>query len=193
MIVLASGSPRRRELMGLLGVPFEVRVPDVDESVRAGERARDYVRRLAESKATAVPASRDELVIAADTTVEIRGEILGKPLDDSEAISMLRRLQGEVHQVHTGLCAKVRNRVELAICTTEVLMSVMNQQQIEWYVATGEPGDKAGAYAIQGIGGMFVDRVDGNVQNVIGFPLTTVRELAARVGHRLPKIVEKTH
>lgn len=185
IVVLASSSPRRHELLSQVGVPFAVRVPDIDESPLAGEEPRDYVRRLAFAKAAAVTASSDELVIAADTTVELGGEILAKPIDDTDAAAMLRRLSGRTHHVHTGVAAR-RNGRELAeVCTTSVSFVDLDEGTIGWYVASGEPIDKAGAYALQGAGGALVRLVRGSVSNVIGLPLHLVVDLAGQLGVRL--------
>jgi septum formation protein len=186
-IVIASGSARRHELLGQIGVPFTVRVPDIDESPLAGEAPAEYVRRLAFAKAAAVEARDDELVIAADTTVELGGEILAKPVDHDEAASMLRRLSARTHRVHTGVAVR-RNGIEHAeVCTTLVTFVPLDEQTIDWYVRTGEPMGKAGAYALQGAGGALVRLVRGSVSNVIGLPLHVVVELAERCGVSLLK------
>jgi septum formation protein len=183
-LVLASGSPRRRELLALLGVPFDVIPVDLDESARPGESPHDLVRRLAIDKAGSVAVSDldvidviDVVVLAADTTVEVAGEILGKPVDADDARRMLRSLSARTHQVHTAVAVRRGVRTEHDIVTTFVTMSPMTEASIEWYVATGEPFDKAGAYAIQGAGGAFVTAIEGSASNVVGLPLTTVVEL----------------
>ncbi len=182
-LVLASSSPRRRELLGALGVPFTVRPADVDESLRAGEDPADYVLRLALEKAAA--GARDgELVLGADTTVVLDGEVLGKPLDAAEASSMLGRIAGREHVVFTGVALHEGSsgRRVSAVDTTRVRMAPLSEAQIAWYVATGEPMDKAGAYGIQGKGALFVDAVFGNYGNVVGLPLPMVRRLMAEIG-----------
>ena len=181
-VVLASGSPRRHELLTQLGVPFTVRVPDIDESPHRDERPPDYVRRLAFAKAAAVSVAHHELVIAADTTVELAGEILGKPLDEHDAASMLRRLSARTHRVHTGVAVRLGELEVAEVCTTLVTFVELDEKMIEWYVATGEPMDKAGSYALQGAGGAMVQLVRGSVSNVIGLPLHVVIELAGRCG-----------
>lgn len=184
-VVLASSSPRRQELLTQIGLEFSVRVPDIDESPLPDEEPRDYVRRLAFAKAAAVDASADELVIAADTTVELGGEIFAKPLDAADAAVMLRHLSGRTHRVHTGVAAR-RNGRELAeVCTTLVTFVDLDEAAIDWYVSTGEPLDKAGAYALQGAGGALVRLVRGSVSNVIGLPLHLVVDLAERLGVHL--------
>ena len=183
-LVLASASPRRRELLGQLGLRFDVVPADIDESPRAGEEPRDYVLRLAREKAAAVAAD-DAVVIAADTTVAIDGLILGKPADLDDAREMLRSLAGREHDVHTGVAVRVRERTAIAVETTRVTFAPLDASAIEWYLSTGEPFDKAGAYAIQGAGGALVERIDGSASNVVGLPLTLVVALARELGVRL--------
>ena len=178
-VVLASASPRRRELLGRLGVEFEVRAADVDEAVRPGEPPETYVERLAREKALAV-ARPGELVVGADTTVDLDGQILGKPESAAEARSMLRELSARTHRVHSGVAVVRDGRVESAVDTTLVTMAVLDEHAIEWYVATGEPFDKAGAYALQAAGGIFVTSVTGSVSNVVGMSLPVVVSLAQR-------------
>ncbi len=181
-VVLASGSPRRKELLAQLGVRFASAAPDVDETPHAGERAVDYVRRVAAAKVLAVAAPPDTLVIAADTTVEIDGDILAKPADGADAAVMLRRLSARTHQVHTGVALRRGADRAAEVVTSLVTFSPLTPAMVEWYVATGEPLDKAGAYALQGAGGVFVERVQGSVSNVVGLPLATVVRLAHRLG-----------
>ncbi len=180
-IVLASGSPRRRELLAQLGVTFEVRPADLDESVIPGETPAAYVERLARAKATAV-AGPGELVIAADTTVDVDDEILGKPADAAEAAAMLTRLAGRAHQVHTGVAVAAHGAVRSGVVVTTVRFAPLSPATVAWYVATGEPLDKAGAYALQGIGGALVEAVDGSVSNVIGLPLVETVRLVRAMG-----------
>jgi septum formation protein len=177
-LVLASGSPRRRELLAQLGLDFAVAGPDVDETPLPGERPVDLVRRLAVAKAVAVDG---DPVLAADTVVDVDGEILGKPADADDARRMLRRLSGRSHRVHTAVALRSGERVEVEVVTTIVTFVPLQPAVIEWYVGTGEPLDKAGAYAVQGAGGVFVERVRGSVSNVVGLPLTTVAHLLDRV------------
>jgi septum formation protein len=184
-VILASASPRRHELLTRIGVPFTVRAPDIDESPENGEMPVDYVRRVASAKAAAVAAATDELVIAADTTVDLEMQILGKPVDGRDAESMLRRLSGRTHRVHTGVTVR-RNGQELAeVCTTLVTLVALDEAAIQWYVSTGEPMGKAGAYALQGAGAALVESVHGSVSNVIGLPMHVVIELCARTGVNL--------
>lgn len=181
-VVLASASPRRHELLTRAGVPFVVRAPDIDESPLDGEQPVDYVRRLACEKAAAVRAEPGELVIAADTTVDLDSRIVGKPLDDREAAAMLRELSGRAHQVHTGVAVRADGRELVEVCTTLVTFVALAESTIDWYVATGEPRGKAGAYALQGAAAALVSSVEGSVSNVIGLPMHLVLELATRLG-----------
>src|SRR5688572_661720 len=171
-LVLASASPRRRELLERLGVDFDVVAAEVDEAPLLGERPRAYVRRVAAAKAAAISADGDVVVLAADTTVDVDGRILAKPVDDDDARAMLRSMSGRTHRVHTGVAmcrgeGPAREAVT-DVVTTYVTMVPMTPALVEWYVATGEPHDKAGAYAIQGAGAVLVERVRGSVSNVVG-------------------------
>jgi septum formation protein len=177
-LVLASGSPRRRELLGQLGLSFAVVPPDVDETPRPGERPLDLVRRLARDKAAAVDGA---VVVAADTVVEVDGDVLGKPADPDDARRMLRRLSGRAHKVHTGVAVRAGDALAVDAVTTIVTFVPLQAAVVDWYVGTGEPLDKAGAYAIQGRGGVFVEHVRGSVSNVVGLPLTTVARLLTRL------------
>jgi septum formation protein len=178
--VLASGSPRRRQLLEQLGLVFEVRPADIDETPGSDESPTDYVRRLSIEKASAVDAD-GAIVVAADTTVEIDGQILEKPLDDDDARRMLRLLSGHTHHCHTGVTIRRQEWSETIVVTTAVVFSDLGDDVIDWYVASGEATDKAGAYGIQGIAGAFVERLDGSVTNVIGLPLAQTLALLHRV------------
>jgi len=182
-LVLASGSPRRRELLAQLGLTFTIVSPDVDETPHPGERPIHLVRRLARAKAAAVGGA---VVLAADTTVELDGDNLGKPADVDDARRMLRRLSGRAHRVHTGIAVRVGSDVAAEVVTTIVTFVALQPPVIDWYVGTGEPLDKAGAYAIQGAGGVFVEHVRGSVSNVVGLPLTTVARLLERTAGWTP-------
>lgn len=177
-VILASGSPRRHELLTNLGISFTVAVPNIDETPFDGEAPVPYVRRLAVGKARAVEAPFDALVIAADTTVDLGGDILGKPDDDDEARAMLRRLSGRTHRVHTGIALRLGDRTLAETVSSLVTFTALSDELIEWYVALGEPTGKAGAYAIQGAGGALVERVRGSVSNIIGLPMHTLLRLA---------------
>ncbi|MFV0309498.1 MAG: Maf family protein [Desertimonas sp.] len=178
-LVLASGSPRRRELLAQLGVAFRVVVPVVDETPSVGEPPRALVARLAAAKAAAIDAP---LVLAADTVVDVDGAVFGKPVDGFDARRMLTALAGRVHEVHTGVALR-REGAEtvVEVVTTAVRFAPLTAVQIDRYVATGEPEDKAGAYAMQGRAGAFIIAIAGSPSNVIGLPLATVARLLAVV------------
>ena len=180
--LLASASPRRHELLTRAGYVFDVVPADVDESRRVGESARDYVRRLARAKAEAVTRVPDQAVLGADTVVVIDGEVLGKPRDGEDAAAMLRRLSGRTHDVLTGVALVWNDTRFDAVETTEVTLVDLDNETIRWYVATGEPADKAGAYGVQGIASRFVSRVAGSYTNVVGLPVTVVARLFADLG-----------
>jgi septum formation protein len=185
-LVLASGSPRRAELLGGLGLMFEIRPADIDEAVVGDESGRAYVERLAVAKAASVAGSH-ELVIAADTTVDLHGELLGKPESGREARAMLRLLSGNTHHVHTGVCVHrigvdAAPRVCVDVVTTAVTFAPLPDRWIDWYVGTGEPLDKAGGYGMQGSAALFVASIDGSPTNVIGLPLAAVARLVNEVG-----------
>lgn len=181
-IVLASASPRRYALLEQLGLRFSVEAPDVDETPLLDEAPVPYVQRLAVAKAHAVHVPAHTLVIAADTTVDLGGEILAKPVDADDARAMLRRLSARTHRVHTGVALRLGDRTVAETITSLVTFTPLTAAMIEWYVGTGEPLDKAGAYAVQGAGGVFVQRVQGSVSNVVGLPLHAVVRLAGDLG-----------
>lgn len=183
-IVLASSSPRRQQLLEMLRIPFRVIAPDVDEHVLPAERPDHYVRRLARAKAEAVAARAGggALILAADTTVVLDGEIFGKPESPADAVAMLTRLQGRTHEVMTGVAVRRDGDVAQALDISRVTFRSMDQAGLESYVATGEPLDKAGAYAIQGVGALLIARVEGDVYGVMGLPLGLVVDLLARFG-----------
>ena len=180
-LVLASASPRRAELLRLAGFAFTVAHADLDETPHAGEAADVYVRRLAEAKAAAVAADRpDAVVLGADTTVVVDGDILGKPGDAADAAAMLERLQGRAHDVLTGVAVTGPGGRESAVAVTRVWFAPMSAAEIAAYVASGEPLDKAGAYAIQGLASCYITRIDGSHPNVVGLPVALVHELVAK-------------
>jgi septum formation protein len=187
-LVLASASPRRRELLGGLGLAFTVRPVDLDETPRPGEEPRAYVLRLAREKAAARVAA-GELVLAADTIVVLDGDLLGKPRDEEEARRMLGRIAGREHTVLTGVALyEVREgeaRRVATVAASRVRMAAMSAEEIAWYVATDEPLDKAGSYAVQGLGALFVEEVFGNYTNVVGLPLPATSRLFAELGYDL--------
>lgn len=175
-LVLASASPRRRALLAGAGLEFEVRPADIDETPHRAESPAAYVRRLSIEKSAAVRRA-GELVVAADTTVEIDGTILEKPVDDSDAARMLRSLSGRSHHAHTGVTVSGPDAVETTVVTTSVTFVDLTDEMIGWYVGTGEASDKAGAYGIQGAAAAFVQRIDGSVTNVIGLPLAETLQM----------------
>lgn len=183
-LILASGSPRRAEILRTVGWPFEKLVVDIDESRRAGEDAATYVERVARAKAEAAALrAPGSTVLGADTVVVIENEILGKPLADQDARRMLHLLQGRWHQVLTGValisCETDWSRVAHEV--TEVRFATMTEVEIGWYVATGEPMDKAGAYAIQGQGARFIKEVRGDYSNIVGLPVRLLYELVTAI------------
>jgi septum formation protein len=172
-------------MLSQLGFLLRIRPARTDESVHPGEGAAAYVRRVAREKARAVDG---DFVLAADTAVVLAGRVLGKPSDRVEAARMLRGLSGTSHEVLTGVCLRrVAARIELeALVATEVAFAPLGEAEIAWYVSTGEPLDKAGAYAVQGAGGAFVREVRGSVSNVVGLPLAETVDLLRRAGYPLP-------
>jgi len=183
-LVLASASPRRRELLERLGLQFDVEPADIDETRRPDEPPGVYVERVASDKARAV-AGPGRLVIGADTSVVHEGRILGKPAHPEEARSMLRRLEGETHEVFTGMAVASWDEgvsLDSEVDVTEVKMVAMTGDEIADYVSTGEPMDKAGAYALQGSGGRFVEAVKGSPFTVIGMPIHVLPRLIAHAG-----------
>ena len=205
-LILASASPRRAELLRAAGYAFEIVVTDVDEQVRPGETASTYVRRLAAEKsaaaqsgtAKAVPhdgrrdglasvghrfsgadprGDADVIILGADTVVVIDGQILGKPRDDGETTSMLRRLSGRRHEVMTGISLRQGTSELGRVEITTVYFTPLSDAELEWYVASGEGRDKAGAYAIQGQASRFISRIEGSYSNVVGLPVAAVHEV----------------
>jgi septum formation protein len=178
-LVLASGSPRRRQLLASIGLECQVSPADIDESPRPGEAPADYARRLAAEKAAAAVGrvGPGPLVLAADTVVALGDEILGKPVDAADAARMLRRLSGRVHEVHTAVAASRDGNTSFRLSSSEVTFRILRDAEIEAYVATGEPLDKAGAYGIQGLAAVFVTRLAGSYSGVVGLPLCETAEL----------------
>jgi septum formation protein len=178
MLILASSSPRRADLLRAAGIPFEVFPVDVDETVGKLEPPGEHVRRLAREKADAgFQAHPDAVVLAADTIVLISGEILGKPKDVRDAVRMLRLLSGREHEVLTGVAIVSRRGRVVEVSRTRVWVTPLSDAEIDEYVATGEPMDKAGAYGIQGLGSRFIDRIQGSYSNVVGLPVSLVYRL----------------
>ena len=182
-IVLASGSPRRKQLLEMLHIPFRVIPPDVDEHVQPGEEPGHYVTRLSRAKAEAVvPRAPGDVILAADTTVVLDGAIFEKPTSPANAVEMLTRLQGRTHEVMTAVAVASDIDLQQLLDFSRVTFSHADRATLEAYVATGEPMDKAGAYAIQGLGAPLIDRVEGDFFGVMGLPLRLALDLLARFG-----------
>ena len=180
-LVLASASPRRRELLAAAGVECDVALANVDETRLAGEAPAAYVERLARQKADAVAARYPgRPVLGADTAVVVGDDVLGKPADGGGAVRMLRQLSGRAHEVVTGLALVWRDRVFSEVVRTTVWMADLSADDIAWYVASGEPMDKAGGYAIQGLASRFIPRIDGSYSNVVGLPVATFVQMLKR-------------
>lgn len=179
-LVLASASPRRRELLAAAGYRFKVITADLDETPIVAESARDYVARLAEAKArTVLAACPGAVVLGADTTVVVDGDILAKPADAADALAMLGRLEGRAHEVLTGVALISAGWSRVAVAATTVWFAAMTTAEISAYVASGEPMDKAGAYGIQGRAARYVTRIEGSYSNVVGLPVALVHALLA--------------
>lgn len=184
-IILASQSPRRRELLALLRLDFTVKAADIDETMDPAKAPYDEVARLSYEKAAAVAAEQDGIVIAADTIVVCDGKVLGKPKDEAQAKAMLTMLSGRDHQVMTGMTVLHGNRAITSTTVTDIHFRALSEEEIEDYVATGEPMDKAGAYGIQGYAAPFAEHLVGDYYNVMGLPV-------CRLSQDLKKIMEDT-
>lgn len=178
-LVLASGSPRREELLSHLGVNFVVQIPQVDESVRSHEVPELYVQRVASAKAAAVDG---DVVLGADTSVVLGDQIYGKPINLEHAAAMLWELSGKVHKVMTGVTVQTKDLLLCEVVTTRVEFVSLDQSLIDWYLNLGESSDKAGAYALQGAGSCLVKAIDGSHSNVIGLPLAETATLLTQAG-----------
>ena len=184
-IILASASPRRAELLSAAGLAFTVRVADIDETIWPGETPRAYVLRLSLEKARAV-ARTGEIVLGADTTVVIGNELAGKPVDEDDARRMLRLLGGTWHEVLTAV-SLIKDEQSLSdVAVTRVKFALLSDAEIDWYLKTGEPFDKAGAYGIQGYASRFVESIEGNYANVVGLPVQMVYRMLQEFGFPLP-------
>jgi septum formation protein len=175
-LILASTSPRRVELLQSAGLAFEIVRPDADEKLHAGETPVEYAVRTAREKAESIPAASDAIILGADTVVAAEGHILGKPVDAEDAKAMLRLLSGKMHEVITGVCLRSAEKTVCFHVATAVLFRELSEEEIVTYVATGDPLDKAGAYAIQNGAAGMVRRIDGSYSNVVGLPLCEVIE-----------------
>lgn len=178
-LVLASGSPRRLDLLRSIGLDPVVRPADLDESVLPGETPTVYVERLAREKAAAIAGP---VVLAADTTVAIGGDILGKPADRADAAAMLRRLSGRTHHVHTGVAVRAAGEMASIVVTSAVHFAALTDAELAWYLDLSEPYDKAGSYALQGAGAVFVRAVQGSTSGIIGLPLAETTALLRAAG-----------
>jgi septum formation protein len=182
-VILASSSPRRHELLQLIGIPHQVRPGEVDETHNVGEKPPEYAERLAQSKAQAVAKTdSDAIVIGADTIVVANGEIMGKPRDRDDAARMLSILQGRSHTVITAVAVSCDGRTESDVEHVEVTFRALDSDEIAAYIETGEPMDKAGAYGIQGYGATIVRRIDGDYFAVMGLSLVLLVELLEKIG-----------
>ena len=170
-IILASGSPRRKELMGLLDLPFTVQVADIDETMNPANAPYDEVARVSRKKAEAILCSKEDIVIAADTIVVYQDQVLGKPANDEDAFHMLQLLSGKVHQVMTGLTVRQGNRYVTCTEVSDVYFRSLSREEILRYIASGDCNDKAGAYGIQSGGALFVEKLVGDYYNVMGLPV----------------------
>ena len=187
-LILASQSPRRKELMGLFHLPFTVQVADIDETMDPGKSPYDEVARVSRAKAEATPHTPEDVVIAADTIVVCGGQVLGKPRDEADAFRMLRLLSGRDHQVMTGLC--VLRGDSAAVCTevTDIHFRELTDREIRAYIATGEPMDKAGSYGIQGGAALFAEKMHGDYYNVMGLPVCRLGQILRST---VPELMEE--
>jgi len=183
MLILASASPRRQELLRNANIPFEVQPAEIDEDPLPSEPAKACAERLAREKAQAIAQKRPgDAVLGADTVVVIDNQILNKPVDVPDATRMLRLLSGRTHQVITGVCLVVQGQYAVASETTSVTMSEISEEEIAAYAASGEPVDKAGAYAIQGRASRWIPRIEGDYSNVVGLPISRVYRMLQQAG-----------
>ena len=186
-IILASQSPRRKELLGLFHIPFTVRVADIDETIDPSKPAFDEVARISRQKAEAIPREPDDIVIAADTIVVCQGQLLGKPTDPADAERMLTLLSGTHHQVMTGMTVLRNNRRIVCTEVTDIYFRSLSKKEILFYIATGEPMDKAGAYGIQGGAALFTEKICGDYYNVMGLPVCRLSNILKEIA---PDIME---
>ena len=188
-LILASASPRRQELLKLFGVPFLVRVADIDETMDLSRSPYDEVARVSRQKALAVSREKDDVVIAADTIVVCEGKVLGKPRDEADAAAMLRLLSGRDHQVMTGCTVLTGDRAETFTEVTDLHFRELSDREIARYIASGEPMDKAGSYGIQGGAALFCTHMVGDYYNVMGLPVCA---LGQRLRELAPQLMEET-
>lgn len=188
-LILASQSPRRRQLMELFRVPFTVTAADIDEKMDPAEAPFDAVAQVSRRKAEAIPRGETDIVVAADTIVVCQGKILGKPRNEADAVAMLTLLSGRDHQVMTGLTVLRGEAVETCTEVTDIHFRPLTDREIRAYVATGEPMDKAGAYGIQGGGALFAEKMVGDYYNVMGLPVCRLGQILRRIA---PEFMEDT-
>ncbi len=182
-LILASASPRRKQWLESLSLPFEVVAPDIDETPDEAEDPADLVLRLAKGKAELIAAANPgRWVLAADTTVAVDHHTLNKPVDVEDAVRMLLLIQGRRHEVHTGMCLQRDGEVHALVDTAEVFLRPISEAQARWYVASGEPMDKAGSYAAQGIAALFIERIEGSFATVMGLPVERLSALMQELG-----------
>ena len=182
-LILASASPRRKQWLESLRIPFEILAPDIDETPAAGEDPEDLVLRLAKGKAAVIAESNPgRWVLAADTTVAVDHHTLNKPVDVEDAVRMLMLIQGRRHEVHTGMCLRRDAEIHAFVDTAEVFLRPISEAQARWYVATGEPMDKAGSYAAQGVAALFIERIEGSFATVMGLPVERLSALLQELG-----------
>lgn len=186
-LILASQSPRRRELMGFFHLPFRICAADIDETMDPVKDPFDEVARVSRAKAAATKRGPEDVVIAADTIVVCSGQILGKPRNEADAVRMLTLLSGRKHQVMTGLTVLRGNETESTTETADIYFRELTQKEIDAYVRTGEPMDKAGAYGIQGGAALFVEKIDGDFYNVMGLPVCRLGQILRRIAPELMK------
>ena len=184
-IILASQSPRRQELLGLMKIPYIVRIADIDETMDPAQAPFDEVVRISRRKALAIEKEKDDLIIAADTIVVCDGKVLGKPHSAEEAKQMLRSLSGRTHQVMTGVTVLRADALHSHTEVTDVTFRTLSDRQIEAYVATGEPMDKAGSYGIQGGAALFVEGISGDYYNVVGLPVCKLQQMLEQMAPEL--------
>lgn len=188
-IILASQSPRRKELMGLFRIPFIIRVADIDETMDPNKPVYDEVARVSRAKAEATPHTPGDVVIAADTVVVCNGQVLGKPTDEQDACRMLRLLSGRDHQVMTGVCVLYNGAATTCTEVTDIHFRELSDREILAYVRTGEPMDKAGSYGIQGGAALFAEKMAGDYYNVMGLPVCRLGSLLRQI---VPELLEET-
>ena len=187
-LILASQSPRRKELLGLFHIPFSIQVAQIDESMDPEKSPYEEVARVSRAKAEATPRSSEDVVIAADTIVVCNGQVLGKPKDEADAYRMLRLLSGRDHQVMTGLCVLKGETVSVCTEVTDIHFRELTDREIYAYIATGEPMDKAGSYGIQGGAALFAEKLHGDYYNVMGLPVCRLGQLLRQIA---PELMEE--